>query len=147
MASDLKLDSMFRIQTLLLLKKEETMSGYDIAKELERTTGKKPSSGKLYPFLHELREKKYIEEISEESQGARSKSSYRLTDEGFELVRELITRMSNLLEARLEQMLEACHHCGVRLYDSKVTKQFDGKELLFCCSHCMSAFIEMKKEQ
>ena len=146
MSSDLKLDSMFRIQTLLLLKKEDAMSGYDIAKELERTTGKKPSSGKLYPFLHELRKKQYIEEISDEPQGARSKSSYRLTEDGFDLVRELITRMSNLLEARMEQMLEACHHCGVRLYDSKVTKQFDGKELLFCCEHCMSAFVEMKSQ-
>ncbi len=144
MASELKLDSMFRIQTLLLLKKEESKSGYDLAKELEQTTGKRPSSGKLYPFLHELRDKKYIEEISDDSQGARSKSSYRLTVDGDELVRELITRMSNLLETRLEQLLEACHHCGVRLYDSKVTKEFDGKDFLFCCEHCMSAFIAMK---
>ena len=142
MASDLKLDSMFRIQTLLLLKKDEAKSGYDIAKELERTTGKKPSSGKLYPFLHELRDKKYIVEISDDSTGARSKSSYKLTNDGVDLVRELLTRMSNLLEARLEQLLEACHHCGVKLYDSKVTKEFDEKELLFCCEHCMSAFLE-----
>lgn len=144
MVIEVKLDSMFRIQTLLLLKKEETKSGYDLAKELERTTGKRPSSGKLYPFLHELRDKKYIEEISDDTQGARSKSSYRLTIDGDALVRELITRMSNLLEARLEQLLESCHHCGVQLYDSKVTKEFDGKELLFCCEHCMSAFANMK---
>lgn len=144
MASELKLDSMFRIQTLLLLKKDEAKSGYDIAKELENTTGKKPSSGKLYPFLHELRDKKYIEEISDDSSGARSKSSYRLTLEGVGLVGELITRMSNLLEARLEHLLESCHHCGVRLYDSKVTKHFDGKELLFCCEHCMAAYLSLE---
>lgn len=140
METDLKLDSMFRIQTLLLLKKDDAKSGYDIAKELESTTGKKPSSGKLYPFLHELREKNYIEEIADNSSGARSKSSYRLTDDGVALVSELMERMSNILDARLEQFLESCHHCGVRLYDSKVTKVFDNKELLFCCEHCMGAY-------
>ena len=40
MASDLKLDSMFRIQTLLLLKKDEAKSGYDIAKELKQGNSK-----------------------------------------------------------------------------------------------------------
>ncbi|MFV2014047.1 MAG: PadR family transcriptional regulator, partial [Candidatus Heimdallarchaeota archaeon] len=110
MVTELKLDSMFRFQTLLLLKKDEAKSGYDLAKELESTTGKKPSSGKLYPFLHELRDNAYIEEIEDQSTGARSKSSYRLTDEGVILVAELLDRMSNILDARLEQLLETCHH-------------------------------------
>ncbi|MCE7737722.1 MAG: PadR family transcriptional regulator [Candidatus Heimdallarchaeota archaeon] len=142
MVTEVKLDSMFRIQTLLLLKKKEAKSGYDLAKELEQTTGKKPSSGKLYPFLHELRDNSYIEEIEDQSAGARSKSSYRLTDDGASLVSELLDRMSNILDARLEQLLDSCHHCGVRLYESKVTKTISGKELLFCCEHCMSAFLE-----
>lgn len=142
MVSELKLDSMFRIQTLLLLKKNEAKSGYDLAKELEVTTGKKPSSGKLYPFLHELRDNSYIEEIEDPAAGARSKSSYRLTDDGVSLVSDLLDRMSNILDARLEQLLESCHHCGVRLYESKVTNTIGKKELLFCCEHCMSAFLE-----
>ncbi|MHA2274966.1 MAG: PadR family transcriptional regulator [Candidatus Kariarchaeaceae archaeon] len=143
MTSELKLDSMFRIQTLLLLKKDIAKSGYDLAKELEDTTGKKPSSGKLYPFLHELRDNNYIKEIEDQSSGARSKSSYSLTDEGASLVFELLDRMSNILDARLEQLLESCHHCGVRLYDSKVTKVINKKVFLFCCEHCMGAFLEV----
>lgn len=132
-----KLDSLFRIHTLLLIR-NQAMSGYDIAKELE-TIDRKPSPGKLYPFLHELRDNGYVYEV-EGTDSSRGKSVYHLTEKGEELVEDLLTRMSNLLDARLEQMLEACHHCGVQLYDAKVTKVIGGKEYLFCCEHCMGAF-------
>ncbi len=42
-----KLDSLFRVRTLLLLSPEEPITGYEIAKRLEQTTGRKPSSGKI----------------------------------------------------------------------------------------------------
>ena len=52
----------------------------------------------------------------------------------------LVERMGNLLDARLEQMLDTCFHCLVKLYDSKVVKVIDGKEMTFCCEHCMGAY-------
>ncbi|MHA2092139.1 MAG: PadR family transcriptional regulator [Candidatus Kariarchaeaceae archaeon] len=103
---NLKLDSMFRVQALLLLRKNP-LSGYDLAKELESIMDKKPSSGKIYPFLHELKNKSYIMEIAAKQSSARSKSTYQLTKKGKALVDDLMERMSNLLDARLEQILES----------------------------------------
>ncbi|MHA2250371.1 MAG: PadR family transcriptional regulator [Candidatus Kariarchaeaceae archaeon] len=137
----LKLNSMFRVQTLLLLRKSPK-SGYDLAKELENIMGKKPSSGKIYPFLHELKNSKYIVELEAEHAGGRSKSTYQLTNKGEELVDDLVNRMGNLLDARLEQMLESCHHCGARLYESGVLeKNSSGDDLRFCCEHCKDAYF------
>lgn len=136
-----KLDSLFRIQTIMLLRKKP-MSGYDLAKELEDMTGNKPSSGKLYPFLHELKDSNYISEIETDDDTARSKSIYELTKKGQDLVDELAGRMSNILDARLQQILDTCHHCGAQIYESKVTKVVDGEELIFCCEHCMGAWIK-----
>ncbi|MHA2170440.1 MAG: PadR family transcriptional regulator [Candidatus Kariarchaeaceae archaeon] len=137
---NLKLDSMFRVQALLLLRKNP-LSGYDLAKELESIMDKKPSSGKIYPFLHELKNKSYIMEIAAKQSSARSKSTYQLTKKGKALVDDLMERMSNLLDARLEQILESCHHCGARLFESGVFGQdIDGNEIIFCCEHCKSAY-------
>ena len=134
----LKLTSLFRVQCLLLLQ-EGPKSGYDIAKRIGEMTGTKPSSGKIYPFLHELRDFGYAEEVSEKEE-SRGRVKYRLTDRGHELVDELLERMGNILDARLDQVLETCHHCGVKLYDAKVVG-FDssGNEVAYCCVHCRDA--------
>ncbi|MDH5403312.1 MAG: helix-turn-helix transcriptional regulator [Candidatus Heimdallarchaeota archaeon] len=135
-----KLDSMFRIQTILLLNKSPK-SGYDLAKELEDISGKKPSSGKIYPFLHELKNSNYIIEIDSNEDSGRGKTMYQLTSKGHDLVQDLVERMGNLLDARLEQLLEKCYHCGVQLFDSKVSREFEKGEVhTFCCEHCMGAF-------
>ena len=119
---------------------DNAKSGYDIAKELETLTGDKPSSGKLYPFLHELKNNEYIKEKEEGGETDRKKISYLLTESGVLLVQELVERMGKLLDARLEQLLDTCFHCLVKLYDSKVVKIIDGKEMTFCCGHCMGAY-------
>ncbi|MHA2028661.1 MAG: helix-turn-helix transcriptional regulator [Candidatus Kariarchaeaceae archaeon] len=134
-------NSMFRVQTILLLKKNPK-SGYELSTELEEIMGKRPSTGKIYPFLHELKDNGYIIEIPEKT-GGRSKSTYKLTSKGQSLVDDLVGRMSNLLDVRLEQILDSCHHCGIKLYDTKVIKtDSDGREIKFCCTHCMGAFDE-----
>ena len=135
------ISSLFRIQTLLLLRDDNPKTGYDLAKELESITGKKPSSGKLYPFLHELRKLGYIDEIGSK-EGGRSKLEYTLTSKGNDLKLDLMSRMENLLDIRLEQMLDKCHHCGVQLYESKVEDVEDGREIVFCCSHCREAYLK-----
>lgn len=146
MTSDVpKLTSLFRIQTLLLLDLDQAKSGYDLAKELEKLSGKKPSSGKMYPFLHELRDSGYIEEIDSGESGGRSRSVYVLTKKGENLKVELVSRMSNLLDIRVQQMLskslDTCHHCLVKLYESKVEGVDNaGDPVVFCCSHCKAAY-------
>lgn len=143
-SKELKLNSLFRVQTILLLQKETGKTGYDLAKEIEQITGKKPSSGKIYPFLHELKDGGYINEIDHIVSG-REKTTYVLTDKGDILVTDLLTRMSNLLDARLFQLLDTCYHCGVKLYESKVSEKINGQELTFCCSHCKDAYLNRDK--
>ena len=67
------------METLFLLRKRP-MSGYEIQKEIAELTGEKPSTGKIYPFLKELREAKYIIEIESEETNDRAKSTYKLSD-------------------------------------------------------------------
>lgn len=142
--SELKLTSIFRIQTLLMLRKDVPKSGYDLAKELEAFTGKKPSSGKMYPFLHELRDSGYITEIESDDISGRSKSVYALSDKGVALKEEITERMANLIDLRIDQRLDKCHHCAVKLMDSKVEGVDKiGNPVVFCCSHCQAAYLSM----
>ncbi|MHA2029446.1 MAG: helix-turn-helix transcriptional regulator [Candidatus Kariarchaeaceae archaeon] len=139
-SSETSFNSMFRVQTILLLRKNPK-SGYELSTELEEIMGKRPSTGKIYPFLHELKDNGYIIEIPENKKSGRSKSTYKLTDKGENLVNDLVDRMSNLLDIRLDQILDSCHHCGIKLYDTKIIMiQDDGREMKFCCKHCMGAF-------
>ena len=135
------LDSMFRIQTLLFLRDniDRGISGYDLMLEIEKITGKKPSAGKLYPFLKQLAETNYLE-VSEDGDTSRNKTQYKLTEKGVQLVDEVLDRMRNLLDARTDLLLETCYHCGVTLYETQVSKiDKDGIERKFCCVHCMNA--------
>ncbi len=103
-------------------------------------TGEKPSSGKIYPFLHELRDNGFVKEV-EKDEEVRGRVKYILTERGKKLVDDLLNRMGNLIDARLDQVLETCHHCGVKLYDAKVveTDKF-GNKVAFCCIHCRDKY-------
>lgn len=144
--SVVKLNSLFRVQTLLVLNSEISKSGYDIAKEIELVTGKKPSSGKIYPFLKELASAGYIIQDeafdSENQHDKRLKKGYFLTHSGQDLVKDLMDRMGNIIDARLEELLDACYHCGIQLFDSKVYGQVGKSDQVFCCTHCMAAYTE-----
>jgi len=138
-----RLNSLFRIQTILILDKE-AMSGYDLAKALEDKTGNKPSSGKIYPFLHQLQDSEYIEEVEIEENSDRSKKVYSLTDKGHTLVDELLERMGNILDARLIQMLDVCASCDVQLYEAAEEGiDIEGNPVKFCCTHCKSNFYRL----
>ncbi len=105
-------------------------------------TGDKPSTGKIYPFLHELKEKGYAIEI-DEVEDNRGTTKYHLSKEGIELIDDVLSRMGNLIEARLEQLLESCYHCGIKLYGPKVYgKGKEGKKQAFCCTHCRDSYLE-----
>lgn len=130
------------METLFLLRKKP-MSGYEIQKEIEELTGKKPSTGKIYPFLKELREANYIMEIDLPEESDRAKSTYKLSAKGQELVKELINRMSNLVDIRVAGDLDKCFHCGVETHHSKVVLTgSDNRKMVFCCKHCMASFSE-----
>jgi DNA-binding PadR family transcriptional regulator len=140
--SEPRLNTLFRIQTILILQKGE-MSGYDLAKELESITGNKPSTGKIYPFLKQLKDNGYIEETDIEDDSERSKTVYHLTDKGESLVDELLGRMESLIDARLDSLLETCKSCGVKIYKTKVLgKDEMGKKAYYCCTHCRDNYYD-----
>jgi DNA-binding PadR family transcriptional regulator len=140
--SEPRLNTLFRIQTILILQKGEK-SGYDLAKELEEITGTKPSTGKIYPFLKQLKDNGYIEEIDLEEDSERSKTVYNLTDKGDELVDEILHRMESLIDARLDSLLETCKSCGVRIYKTKVLGVDEkGNEAYYCCTHCRDNYYD-----
>ena len=62
---------------ILFLLSKKTMNGQEIAKEIEKRKGEKPSPGTIYPALKALREHKLIKE---NKQG--KSISYTLTTEG-----------------------------------------------------------------
>jgi len=122
---------------LILAQQNDPISGYDLAKLLEEKTGNKPSSGKIYPFLHQLEENNFIEEVELDEDSDRSKIVYKLTTPGESLVDELLDRMGNILDARLERMLDVCASCDVKLYEAEEEGvDVHGKPVKFCCSHC-----------
>lgn len=63
---------------VLKLISKKAMSGEEIALELERRKGHKPSPGTIYPVLKSLKEKKLIKEISCDGKDKR----YELTAAG-----------------------------------------------------------------
>lgn len=153
MPKKLKVESMFRIETLLILRDhyEEGISGYSLADELEAITHKRPSSGKIYPFLKELATRGFADIIHLDD--GRNKTLYKLTDEGIDLCDEIIDKMRNLLDIKLELIFNVCHLCGVALYDPKVivVDPDTGKKKVYCCIHCKEAdekaAAERKKHQ
>jgi DNA-binding PadR family transcriptional regulator len=119
---------------------EQGISGYTLAKEIEKT-GDKPSSGKIYPFLHQLRESELIEELDVEDETDRSRIVYKMTSKGRNMVEELMERMTSILDQHLGDMLENCRSCGVKIFESSVEGvDQNGKEAIYCCSHCKKDF-------
>lgn len=67
---------------ILFLLSKKTMNGQDLAKELERRRGDKPSPGTIYPALKALKEEDLIEEKKEGRNIV-----YSLTSDGKESLR------------------------------------------------------------
>ena len=62
---------------LLFLLSKKPMNGQDLASELERRKGERPSPGTIYPALKSLREMNWIEEKKEGKN-----ITYTLTSDG-----------------------------------------------------------------
>lgn len=118
-----------KLYTVLLLEKEPK-HGYSIMDDLERITGKRPTTSHIYPFLSELEEKGYVE-IRKDGR----KKIYELTEEGREFVSSQIDSFTEIMEAALQDRISECAHCDCSIYGEGY--QEDGKT--YCCSHCAAA--------
>lgn len=125
---DIDLSNVNRLYTLLLLQSEEK-HGYRIIKDIERITGKKPTTSHIYPFLEKLSERNMVEV---EEKGARSKKVYRLTEDGRSLVKEQLESFGEILQAAIEGELRECESCGCEVY----TGGYEENGSFYCCQSC-----------
>lgn len=78
--SQLKANSILRL-TILVLLYDQPYCGYELIQSVNRITGRKTSTGSVYPFLQELMTHNYLTYDSEIIT-SKSKKSYTLTAEG-----------------------------------------------------------------
>ncbi|MFX1363744.1 MAG: PadR family transcriptional regulator [Promethearchaeota archaeon] len=136
--NNLKVQNLTKLYTLVLLKSNDSVTGYYILKRLGSDLGKTSSPTYIYNFLKKLKEKGYIEEITTKN-NERSKG-YRLTSLGSEFTNKIFSRFDNLIDVAIQSRLEICSSCGVRLYKDYYTEMINGKKLNFCCKHCANAY-------
>lgn len=126
---DLKISNTTKLYTLLLLE-TGPKHGYQIMEDLERITGKRPTTSHIYPFLQELEDRDYVETAKDGR-----KKVYNLTESGREVVEDKISSFAEILDAALQNNITECSHCGCQIYGEGYTA--DGK--VYCCKHCADA--------
>jgi len=83
---------------MVLRELERTdLSGYSLIKILEQKTGKKPSSGYLYPLLHSLEAKKLVKSTMKKRQRV-----YLLTPTGKDLLINLLKQHRQYVNAMVD---------------------------------------------
>ena len=136
--TDLKVQNLTKLYSLVMIKSKEAVTGYYILDRLKKDLGKTASPTYVYDFLKKLKTEGYIEEIvTEESK--RSKG-YRLTLSGSNFIDRIFSRFDNLIEVAIQSKLEICKSCGVKLYGEFHIETIHGEEMNFCCKHCAKAY-------
>lgn len=130
MEQEIDLSNVNRLYTVMLLESGER-HGYQIIKEIEEITGKKPSTSHIYPFLSTLEEKGLVES---EKKGDRGKKVCNLTEDGKKVMHEQVEAFSKILSTAIEGEITECSHCGCEIYSGGYEE--DGE--VFCCKHCAS---------
>lgn len=133
---ELKVTNLSKFYSLMLLY-EGPKHGYDLIKTVGEKLGKKVSPGQIYPFLAKLEKNGYIKIKSE---GKREKKVYVLTNEGKKFCKSMLHRFSDIIELAIEPNLSKCAHCGCEVYKGGYKEKINGKETMFCCSHCAASF-------
>ncbi len=130
METEIDLSNVNRLYTIMLLESSER-HGYQIIKDIEELTGKKPTTSHIYPFLSKLEKKGLVES---KEKGDRGKKVYNLTDEGREIVRSQVEGFGEILSGVIEGDITECSHCGCEIYSGGYEE--NGK--VFCCKYCAS---------
>ena len=146
--SDLKVQNLTKLYTLVLLKSKKSVTGYYILKRLESDLGKTSSPTYVYDFLKKLKEEKYIKEVStkEEKREKKRSKGFNLTPAGVAFTDRIFSRFDNLIEVAIQSKLEICSSCGVKLYENYYTETMHGTDMNFCCKHCAKAYHDSQHE-
>ncbi len=136
---EIEITNLTKFYSLILLY-QGPKHGYELIKEIEEHTGKKPSTSQIYPFLAKLQEKKLIKV---EKRGEREKKVYIMTKEGEKFVKKKFEMFGGIISATIEKDLNKCAHCGCEVYRGGYEEVIKGEKITFCCMHCAGSFKRM----
>lgn len=125
-----------RLNVLLLLN-AGPKHGYELIKNLGILTGKKVSSGQIYPMLRNLRNRKLVEVVSK---GNREKKVYSLTIQGRKAILNALSKMDGLLDFFIKSRTNSCAHCGCEVYRGGCKIKIGSKSVYFCCGNCANSY-------
>ncbi len=128
-----------RLNVLLLLN-AGPKHGYELIKDLGILTGKKMSSGQIYPMLRDLRNGKFVEVVSK---GNREKKVYSLTSFGRKAMVNALSKVDGLLDFFINSKINSCAHCGCEVYRGGCNVKIKSKSVYFCCENCASSYNGM----
>jgi DNA-binding PadR family transcriptional regulator len=116
---------------LIVLKKleENSLSGYDLTKEIYNSTGSwKPSSGSMYPLLKELYSNKLVTVKT-----INRRKVYSITASGRKTLKETIESSHNIIDAMTKEfkVLEKICCVDEREHIGKMIKNIHGNNALF----------------
>lgn len=134
--SDIKINNLIKLHTLLLLSKGR-VHGYEVIKALEHNLGARISASQVYPFLSLLERKKYI---NYPPMDKRDKKQYSLTASGREFMRRISARFATVIDLAIQPKIKTCAHCSCEVYKGGYEEKKKGKTLYFCCSNCARSY-------
>jgi len=127
---------MFQVK-LLLMPKDRPMYGLEIAAELEKSSGWRPSPGTLYPALKKLEEKGFISFEKVTSSGNKRKL-YSLTEKGEGELAKIFSLTCYYYDCKLRDCLKDFYRKAVELAglgkDDQVLVSPPDPDLLDMCS-------------
>lgn len=126
---EINLSNVNRLLTVLLLKSKDRY-GYELMDKIEETTGTRPSSSHIYPFLSTMVEKGLLEE---EKDGR--KKVYTLTEEGEVFAEEKVEDFGEVIKVSVLDQVEECRNCGCEIYSGGFEKSGE----IYCCEHCAAS--------
>ncbi|TRO55798.1 hypothetical protein E2P64_06595, partial [Candidatus Bathyarchaeota archaeon] len=135
---DTVLDDLTKLYILLVLHEGPT-HGYGIIRKHHTRTGRSLSAGTLYPFLQKL-EQQGLVTSEDKPVGKRPRREYCLTRHGRRSVSQLLNRFASITAAVFESNLQVCASCGCKVYEGAHMEEINGKQMVFCCHHCATAY-------
>ncbi len=136
MTGDLKVNSLIKFHTLLLLDKQK-IHGYEIMKALEQSLSARVSASQVYPFLATLKKHEYV---GHTKAGKRDKKKYFLTPKGKGLLHRISLRFGSIIEGTIQSKVKTCAHCNCEVYKGGYEQRIGGKKLYFCCTNCARSY-------
>ncbi|MCA1029733.1 PadR family transcriptional regulator [Bacillus timonensis] len=85
---------------VLQILQEKDMYGYELVKEMEKRSGNtlQVKEGTLYPALHKLEQKSYVEAYWQEQEKGPARKYYRITKDGRDILAQKTKEWSKFVQ-------------------------------------------------